>query len=105
YFPGMLERTIIINGVSNGYAMTGWRIGFTAAPVDIAEACVKIQGQLTSAASSIAQRAALAAYEGPLDESIKMCEAFKRRRDSVVDIVKEIPGLKFFVSHGALYLC
>jgi len=103
-FPGMLERTIIINGVSKGYAMTGWRIGFTAAPVDIAEACVKIQGQLTSAASSIAQRAALAAYEGPLDESIKMCEAFKRRRDIVVDIVKDIPGLKFFVPEGAFYL-
>ena len=84
--------------------MTGWRIGFTAAPVDIAEACVKIQGQLTSAASSIAQRAALAAYEGPLDESIKMCEAFKRRRDIVVDIVKDIPGLKFFVPEGAFYL-
>lgn len=103
-FPGMLDRTIIINGVSKGYAMTGWRIGFTAAPVDIAEACVKIQGQLTSAASSIAQRAALAAYEGPLDESIKMCEAFKRRRDIVVDIVKDIPGLKFFVPEGAFYL-
>lgn len=103
-FPGMLERTIIINGVSKGYAMTGWRIGFTAAPVDIAEACVKIQGQLTSAASSIAQRAALAAYEGPLDESIKMCEAFKRRRDIVVDIVNDIPGLKFFVPEGAFYL-
>ena len=103
-FPGMLERTIIINGVSKGYAMTGWRIGFTAAPVDIAEACVKIQGQLTSAASSIAQRAALAAYEGPLDESTKMCEAFKRRRDIVVDIVKDIPGLKFFVPEGAFYL-
>src|SRR5690606_30909882 len=103
-FPDMLERTIIINGVSKGYAMTGWRIGFTAAPVDIAEACVKIQGQLTSAASSIAQRAALAAYEGPLDESIKMCEAFKRRRDIVVDIVKDIPGLKFFVPEGAFYL-
>lgn len=103
-FPGMLERTIIINGVSKGYAMTGWRIGFTAAPADIAEACVKIQGQLTSAASSIAQRAALAAYEGPLDESVKMCEAFKRRRDIVVELVKDIPGLKYFVPEGAFYL-
>lgn len=102
--PGMLERTIIINGVSKGYAMTGWRIGFTAAPADIAEACVKIQGQSTSAASSIAQMAALAAYKGSLDESVKMCEAFRRRRDLVVSLAEQIPGLKFFKPEGAFYL-
>lgn len=103
-FPEIADRTVIINGVSKAYAMTGWRIGFMAAPVALAKACTKLQGQYTSGASSIAQKAAEAAYTGPQECVAEMCEAFRRRRDLIVNLARQIPGLKVNVPHGAFYL-
>lgn len=103
-FPELEGRVVIINGVSKAYAMTGWRIGFMAAPADIAKAATKLQGQYTSNPSSIAQKAAEAAYDGPQDCVREMNEAFHRRRDLVVELAKEIPGLKVNVPQGAFYL-
>lgn len=103
-FEAIHDRTVIINGVSKAYAMTGWRIGFMAGPLDIAKACSKLQGQYTSGASSIAQKAAEAAYTGPQECVSLMCEAFRRRRDLVVDLARRIPGLKVNVPDGAFYL-
>ena len=100
----MKDRTIIINGVSKAYAMTGWRVGYMAAPLPVAKACTKLQGQYTSGASSIAQKAAEAAYEGPQDCVIEMCEAFRRRRDLIVELAKDIEGWKVNVPEGAFYL-
>jgi aspartate aminotransferase len=102
--PGMQERTIIINGVSKGFAMTGWRIGYSASCTEVAEACIKIQSQQTSAACSVAQRAALAAYTHPLDASFIMRDAFQRRRDLMVKLAQAIPGLKLIHPDGAFYL-
>ena len=82
--PEIADRTVVINGVSKAYAMTGWRIGYCAAPVEIAKAVTKLQGQYTSGASSIAQKAAEAAYTGPQECVEEMREAFERRRDLVV---------------------
>lgn len=96
-------RVIVVNGVSKAYAMTGWRIGFMAGPVEIAKACSKLQGQYTSGASSIAQKAAEAAYCGPQECVAEMCAAF-RRRDLVVELARQIPGLKVNVPDGAFYL-
>lgn len=103
-FEDIKERTIIVNGVSKAYAMTGWRIGYLAAPLDIAKAVSKLQGQYTSGASSIAQKAAEAAYLGPQDCVRDMCEAFRRRRDLIVSLAKEIPGWKINNPQGAFYL-
>ncbi len=103
-FPEIADRVVIINGVSKAYAMTGWRIGFMAGPVSVAKACTKLQGQYTSGSSSIAQKAAEAAYLGPQDCVATMCAAFRRRRDLVVKLAKEIPGLKVNVPQGAFYL-
>ncbi|MDE7411719.1 MAG: pyridoxal phosphate-dependent aminotransferase [Paramuribaculum sp.] len=103
-FPEIADRAVIINGVSKAYAMTGWRIGFMAGPLQIAKACTKLQGQYTSGSSSIAQKAAEAAYLGPQECVSEMCEAFRRRRDLVVKLAKEIPGLKVNVPQGAFYL-
>ncbi len=97
-------RVIVVNGVSKAYAMTGWRIGFMAGPVEIAKACSKLQGQYTSGASSIAQKAAEAAYSGPQECVAVMCDAFRRRRDLVVALARQIPGLKVNVPDGAFYL-
>lgn len=97
-------RVIVVNGVSKAYAMTGWRIGFMAGPVEIAKACSKLQGQYTSGASSIAQKAAEAAYCGPQECVAEMCAAFLRRRDLVVELARQIPGLKVNVPDGAFYL-
>lgn len=102
--PGMFERTVVVNGVSKAYAMTGWRIGYMAAPTEIAKACTKLQGQYTSGASSIAQKAAEAAYEGPQECVKDMRDAFKRRRDLIVELAKEIPGWKVNKPEGAFYL-
>jgi aspartate aminotransferase len=102
--PEMKERTIIVNGVSKGYSMTGWRIGYMAAPEWIASACSRLQGQYTSGTSSISQRASLAAIQGPLDYSRSMVEAFNRRRDLVVKLACDIPGLKINNPAGAFYL-
>ena len=102
--PGLDGRVIIINGVSKAYAMTGWRIGYCAAPLPIAKAVSKLQGQYTSGASSIAQKAAEAAYTGPQQCVADMCDAFRRRRDLVVELASEIPGLRVNCPQGAFYL-
>ncbi len=103
-FPEIADRTVIINGVSKAYAMTGWRIGFCAAPLWVAKACTKLQSQYTSGASSIAQKAAEAAYNGPQDCVEEMRLAFRRRRDLVVELARAIPGWKVNVPQGAFYL-
>ncbi len=103
-FPVLRDRVIIINGVSKGYAMTGWRIGFIAAPLWIAKACNKLQGQYTSGASSIAQKASVAAFAGDQSCVETMRQAFQRRRDLVVKLAQEIPGLKVNNPQGAFYL-
>lgn len=103
-FPEIADRTIIINGVSKAYAMTGWRIGYCAAPQWLAKAVTKLQGQYTSNASSIAQKAAEAAYTGPQDCVAEMNKAFERRRDLVVELAGQIPGLKVNRPQGAFYL-
>ena len=102
--PGLDGRVMIINGVSKAYAMTGWRIGYCAAPLPIAKAVSKLQGQYTSGASSIAQKAAEAAYTGPQECVAEMCAAFRRRRDLVVELASAIPGLRVNCPQGAFYL-
>lgn len=103
-FSGMKERTVIINGVSKAYAMTGWRIGFMAAPEWIIKGCNKLQGQYTSGACSVSQMAALSAYTQPQDCVEDMRRAFERRRDLIVRLAKGIPGLEVNVPQGAFYL-
>lgn len=103
-FPGMRERTVIINGVSKAYAMTGWRIGFMAGPEWIIKACSKLQGQYTSGPCSVSQKAAEAAYNGSQDCVETMRQAFERRRDLIVELAKDIPGLEVNVPQGAFYL-
>jgi aspartate aminotransferase len=103
-FDVIRPRVILVNGVSKSYAMTGWRIGYLAADRTIARACDKMQGQFTSAASSIAQRAALAAIAGSKTEIKYMIEAFRKRRDLVLDLLKKIPGLKVNHPEGAFYV-
>lgn len=102
--PGMKERTILVNGVSKAYAMTGWRIGYLAARPDIAKAVTKLQGQYTSGASSIAQKAAEAAYTGPQQCVIEMKDAFERRRDLICTLAAEIPDWVTNRPEGAFYL-
>lgn len=102
--PGMKERTIIVNGVSKAYAMTGWRIGFMAAPQWIVSACTKLQGQYTSGTCSISQKAAEAAWLGPQESVEEMRKAFQKRRDLLVCLMREIPGLEVNEPHGAFYL-
>ena len=92
--PGMLERTITVNGVAKAFAMTGWRIGYIGAPEFIAKACTKIQGQVTSGANRIAQRATITAVDADPSVLNDMVEAFHSRRDLVVGLIKEIPGCK-----------
>ena len=101
---GMRERTIIVNGVSKAYAMTGWRIGYIAAPEWIVKGCNKLQGQYTSGPCSVSQKAAEAAYT--LDQTCveTMRQAFQRRRDLIVELAKDIPGLEVNVPEGAFYL-
>ena len=103
-FEGMRERTIIINGVSKAYAMTGWRIGFMAAPEWIVKGCNKLQGQYTSGACSVSQKAAEAAYTLPQDCVEEMRQAFERRRNLIVSLAREVPGLEVNVPQGAFYL-
>lgn len=102
-FPGMFERTITVNGFAKGYAMTGWRVGYIAAPKWIADGCNKVQGQITSANCSIAQRAALAAVTGDIAPTTKMVEEYRKRRDIVYNLLKEIPGVKANYPEGAFY--
>ena len=103
-FPEVADRVVVVNGVSKAYAMTGWRIGFIAAPLPIAKAVSKLQSQYTSNPSSIAQKAAEAAYTGSQDCVEEMRKAFERRRDLVVSLAKEIPGIEVNVPQGAFYL-
>lgn len=103
-FPGMKERTIIVNGVSKAYAMTGWRIGFIAAPEWIVKGCNKLQGQYTSGPCSVSQKAAEAAYTTSQECVETMRKAFEHRRDLIVKLAKEIPGLEVNCPQGAFYL-
>ncbi len=103
-FPEISDRVIVVNGVSKAYAMTGWRIGFIAAPLNLAKAATKLQSQYTSNPSSIAQKAAEAAYTGSQECVETMRQAFERRRDLVVGLAREIPGLRVNVPQGAFYL-
>lgn len=103
-FPGMKERTIIVNGVSKAYAMTGWRIGYIAAPEWIVKGCNKLQGQYTSGPCSVSQKAAEFAYTASQECVEEMRKAFERRRDLIVKLAKDIPGLEVNVPEGAFYL-
>lgn len=101
---GMYERTVTVNGVSKAFAMTGWRIGYIGAPDWIARACNKIQGQVTSGANAIAQRATIAALKAPVSKIQFMIDEFHKRRDMVLELLKEIEGFKVNVPEGAFYV-
>lgn len=101
---GLYDRTITINGVSKAFAMTGWRIGYLAAPEWIAKACYKIQGQITSGANTIAQRATIAALKTPITTFQYMKEEFRKRRDIVVNLLREVKGFKVYEPQGAFYV-
>ncbi|MDQ6904385.1 MAG: pyridoxal phosphate-dependent aminotransferase [Bacteroidota bacterium] len=103
-FDFLKDQIIIVNGLSKGFAMTGWRLGYIAAPVEIAKACEKIQGQFTSGTNSIAQRAAIAALDSPLSSTYEMVKEFKLRKQRVIELLKEIPALKFVEPDGAFYI-
>lgn len=103
-FAEMKDRVVVINGVSKGYAMTGWRIGYIAAPLWIAKACGKLQGQMTSGASSIAQMASVSALDGDQSSVVSMRKAFKKRRDLALTQLKEVPGFEIREPKGAFYL-
>ncbi len=103
-FDELKERVVIINGLSKGFAMTGWRLGYIAANASIVKACEKLQGQFTSGTSSITQKAAVAALTGDLRPSIEMTEEFTRRRTKTLELVKAIPGFKCFEPEGAFYV-
>lgn len=102
--PGMRERTVVCNGISKAYAMTGWRLGWVAAPEWIVKGLGKLQGQYTSGTSSVSQMAAVAAYEGDQSCVEAFRETFRRRRDLIVSLAKDIPGLEVNVPQGAFYL-
>ncbi|PSL48085.1 aspartate aminotransferase [Chitinophaga niastensis] len=103
-FGDLINRTIIINGLSKGFAMTGWRLGYLAAPLDVAKACDKIQSQFTSATCSITQRAAITALTGELTTAVAMVAEFKKRRAYIHEALKTIPGLKVNDPEGAFYM-
>ena len=103
-FPAVAERVITVNGFSKGYAMTGWRLGYLAARQDIATACDKMQGQITSGTCSITQRAGVAALAGGRASADEMAAAYRRRRDLVLGLVKDIPGLDTPTPSGAFYI-
>ncbi|MCQ2608483.1 MAG: pyridoxal phosphate-dependent aminotransferase [Bacteroidales bacterium] len=103
-FPKIKDQVIIINGVSKAYAMTGWRIGYIAAPEWIAKACIKLQGQVTSGVCSVAQKAAVAALNGGLEYPLQMTAAYKRRRDLFIAELSKIEGMNAYVPDGAFYV-
>lgn len=103
-FPSIKDRVIIINGLSKGFAMTGWRLGYTASVPEIAKACEKIQGQFTSGTNSITQRAAITALEEPLTPTYDMVKQFKRRKEKVIELLNEMPNLKCTEPQGAFYV-
>ncbi len=102
--PSMYNRTITVNGVAKAFAMTGWRIGYIGGPEWIAKACTKMQGQITSGANSIAQRATIAALQAPVSKIKYMVDEFHNRRDIVIDLLREIDGFKLNVPGGAFYV-
>ena len=102
--PGMLDRTIVVNGFSKGYAMTGWRVGYICAPLWLAKACNKMQGQFTSGICTITQRAAIEAINGDQGPTREMAEAYKKRRQLVLDGLMQIPGVKTNSPGGAFYV-
>jgi aspartate aminotransferase len=102
-FEEMKERTIVINGLSKGFAMTGWRLGYLAAPKEIARACEKIQGQFTSGTNAVTQRAAIVALSSPLDATKAMVSEFARRKERVMQLMRGIEGLEFAEPDGAFY--
>ena len=103
-FESVKDRVVVVNGLSKGFAMTGWRVGYIAAPLEIAKACDKIQGQFTSATNSIAQRAAIVALTGDLKPTSDMVEAFKMRRSKVMELLSAIPGIQCSEPPGAFYV-
>jgi len=103
-FADLKDRVIIINGLSKGFAMTGWRLGYIAANADVAKASEKLQGQFTSGTNSITQKAAVVALTADLRPSFEMVEEFARRRKRTMELVKEIPGIKCFEPQGAFYI-
>ncbi len=103
-FEEIKNNVVIVNGLSKGFAMTGWRLGYIAASSEVAKACEKIQGQFTSGANSITQKAAVTALTTDLRPSKEMVEEFTRRRKKVLELVEEIPGLKCFEPEGAFYI-
>jgi aspartate aminotransferase len=103
-FEDMYDRTVVVNGVSKAFSMTGWRIGYIGGPGWIARACNKMQGQITSGANAIAQMATIAALEAPVSSIQYMIDAFKSRRELILDLLSEIPGLKNNTPEGAFYV-
>ena len=103
-FDFIKDRVVTVNGFSKGYAMTGWRVGYLAASKEIADACDKMQSQITSGTCSIAQKAAVGALNGGRKSAEEMTEAYLRRRDLVLDLMKKIPGIKTYVPSGAFYI-
>ena len=102
-FDELKERTVVINGLSKGFAMTGWRLGYLAAPKEIAKACEKLQGQFTSGTNAVTQRAAIAALTSPLDATNEMVKEFTRRKERVMELMKGIAGFEFAEPDGAFY--
>jgi aspartate aminotransferase len=103
-FSDLKDRIVIVNGLSKGFAMTGWRLGYIAAPVEIAKACEKLQGQFTSATNSITQKAAVTALTTDLKPSYAMVDEFTRRRKKTMELVAQVPGIKCFNPEGAFYI-
>jgi aspartate aminotransferase len=102
--PGMYDRTVTVNGVSKAFAMTGWRIGYIGAPAWIAKACTKFQGQITSGANAIGQRATITALQAPVDQIRFMIDTFHQRRDLILQLLGEIEGFKLNIPEGAFYV-
>lgn len=102
-FSELKDRVVVVNGMSKGFSMTGWRLGYMAGPKDLAKACDKLQGQFTSGPNSITQKASITALSGDLTETYKMRDAFRQRRDFVIDALRKIPGIKINVPQGAFY--
>jgi aspartate aminotransferase len=102
-YPSVADRVITVNGVAKAFAMTGWRIGYICAPLEIAKACIKIQGQFTSAASGISQRAAMEAITTDLGPTKEMAAEYYERRQMVYDLLNEIPGIETIMPSGAFY--
>ncbi|MBS1771663.1 MAG: pyridoxal phosphate-dependent aminotransferase [Bacteroidetes bacterium] len=102
-FPELRDRVMVVNGMSKGFSMTGWRLGYMAGPKEIVQACEKMQGQFTSGTNSITQRASITALSGNLDETYKMRDAFRERRDFVINALNAMPGVEINMPEGAFY--